>query len=84
MPTKTAGGGFGEMPPVTVENAEAMGVKDEFEAGTKLKLFLDELSGYLNYTVFDGSQTVPGVGAVSASPVTPGVFGQPAPGGDHE
>src|SRR5204862_1495957 len=54
MPTKTAGGGFGGGGGfgITAENAEAMGVKDEFEAGMKLKLFLDDLSSYLNYTVF--------------------------------
>jgi len=37
-----------------------MGVKDEFEAGMKLKLFLDDLSSYLNYTVFLDPQTFGG------------------------
>jgi hypothetical protein len=56
---------------ITAENAETLGLKDEFEAKTKLSLFLNELLNYLNYTVFDTPQP----GGVS------GAFG--AGGGDH-
>jgi hypothetical protein len=66
---------------ITAENAEMLSLKDEFEAKTKLSLFLNELFNYLNYTVFDvpqpGGGAFGGYGAGMGDHAGGGLFGSP-------
>jgi hypothetical protein len=86
-------GGASFLQETNAAKAANLGATDEFEAGTKLKLFLDELNSYLEFSVIGSPPPVAGANPAAAGmgardhdmiPAFAAPPGAPGGRGDHE